>query len=243
MADLNLQLSEIFDALPSANGTRSASLQDLPRLIASFEARRGIELLNDAEKDQLSVFAAGNPEQPVGVDDLLQILQFMGANTPQTPRVAPPSPPTSTPSLPPPALPSKMLTPDLSYHSNGSPAPRARPRTTSSLSTSSVSSVSSITSTTPTSSPSKLARAPSSASSSKRRSFLSALSFSPGSSPAPGGEEDLSGVVSAAGVTYLGVQLDGTLGAGWDAEKEADQLRVATKGLGVRLLRLENGRS
>ena len=46
---------------------------------------------------------------------------------------------------------------------------------------------------------------------------------------------DLSGVVIAAGGTYLGVQLVGPFGEGWDAEREADKLREATKGTGVSL--------
>lgn len=43
-------------------------------------------------------------------------------------------------------------------------------------------------------------------------------------------------VATKSGASYLGVELDGPLGDGWDPEVEADKLRGATLGVGVRLL-------
>lgn len=212
------QLSELFDSYAASSSPqqgalapheRTAPISALPTLIDAFEARRNIQLLTEDEKQQLSHFASGAGDARVGVDDFMGIIQAMGSSSSQ----AAPTPSGDLDS-PSPAVTPATLAPDTSPSlADGSPAPRRR--TMSAQSTSNLS-------TPPPASPSKL---------SKRRSLLSALSYSPGSPT--GVQPDLSDIVVARGGTYLGVQLDGALGAGFNAEAEADKLRVATKGLGV----------
>lgn len=217
------QLSELFDSYAASSSPqqgalapheRTAPISALPTLIDAFEARRNIQLLTEDEKQQLAYFARGAGDARVGVDDFMGIIQAMGSSSNQAAPPAPassddldaPSSAVTTPILPPDSAPSVA---------DGSPAPRRR--TTSAQSTGNLS-----MSSPPPASPSKL---------SKRRSLLSALSYSPGSPT--GVQPDLSDIVVSRGGTYLGVQLDGPLGEGFNAEAEADKLRAATKGLGV----------
>lgn len=224
------QLGELFDTYAATSSPqpdvephqRTAPISALPALIDAFESRRGIQLLTEDEKVQLAYFASSAGEARVGVDDFIGIIQAMGSATSQAASAS--KGPVDNLDAPSSMGTSAMLAPEPSNTpADGSPAPRRR--SGSAMSTSSLTS-----STTPPASPSKL---------SKRRSLLSALSSS--SKSAAGAGSDLSGIVVSRGGTYLGVPLDGPLGAGFNAEGEADKLRVATKGMGVRCASSRDG--
>ena len=91
--ELMNQLGDIFDSIapptPNPDGThppKTAPMNLLPSLIESFETRKGIEILNSAEKDQLRAFSMSNPLQTITVQDLVMVLQAMGAaSTPVKP--------------------------------------------------------------------------------------------------------------------------------------------------------------
>lgn len=208
MASLTELMAE-EDADRQDGAEPSVPASKLPALIDAFEERRGVELLTEGEKPLLAQFAESMGAMPITRDQLVSIIQTMGATGAQTSSAADETDPPS-------AVTPSMLGPDtLSSVSDGSPAPRRRP--TSALSSHSVAS-----SSTPPASPSRLT---------KRRSLLSILAQSLSSSSGTG--SDLSSIIVARGGTYLGVHLDGPLGAGFNAEGQADKLRVATKGLGV----------
>lgn len=215
MADLLDQLTALMaeESLDREDGTEpSVPASKLPALIDAFEERRGVQLLTEGEKPLLAQFAESMGSMPITRDQLVSIIQTMGASITSA---GPPS--TSIDDADPPsAVTPLMLVPDtVDGLLDGTPAPRRRP--SSAQSTNRLAST-----TTPPASPSRLT---------KRRSLLSILAHSPSS---PGGaQSDLSSILVARGGTYLGVPLDGPLGVGFNAEGEADKLRVATKGLGV----------
>ncbi len=256
--ELMNQLGDIFDSIapPTPNpdgsqGPKTAPMHLLPSLIESFEARKGIKILAAGEKDQLRAFSLANPDQTVSVEDLVMVLQAMGAtSTPSKPRERQ----LSGPSLLFETEPEVPSSPELARTRTGSPVSRhpaarhsistsiltpnpttptelkfgsripVRPRTTSAMSNHSATSL--LT-------PSRGQPSPSPASP-RRTSLQSALSFSPGGKV--GAFTDLSEIVVANGGTYLGVPLDGPLGAGFDPTEEADKLRAATLGIGVSTL-------
>lgn len=210
MVELLEKLTELMaEETVDDGGEPSVPASKLPALIDAFEERRGVELLTEGEKPLLAQFAESMGSMPITRDQLVSIIQTMGSTSAQ----ASPAPEEMDP---PSAVTPLMLLPDaINSLSDGSPAPRRRP-------SSALSNISLGSSGTPPASPSRLT---------KRRSLLSILSHSP-ASPAGSGP-DISNIIVARGGTYLGVPLDGPLGDGFNAEGEADKLRVATKGLGV----------
>jgi hypothetical protein len=253
--ELMNQLGDIFDSIapPTPNpdgsqGPKTAPMHLLPSLIESFEARKGLEILAAGEKDQLRAFSMANPDQTVSVEDLVMVLQAMGAtSTPSKPRQMH----DSSPSLLLETEPEVPASPELVRTRTNSPVRRhpaarnsiktsistpnpttptelkfgsripVRPRTTSAMSNYSSSSLLTPTRGQPSPTPA----------SPRRTSLQSALSFSPGGKV--GGFTDLSEIVVANGGTYLGVPLDGPLGPGFEPREEADKLRAATDGMGV----------
>lgn len=235
VVELMEQLAELFDSYGGPG--QDAPLSALPDLIQAFEQRRAIELLTTDEKHQLAAFAASAPDQRVGVDDFIAMLQAMAAGASSISGLSQTSR-TIADSISPPALEvpqaslfttTMLLTEDDEdiLPSDGSPAPRKRP--TSALSRSRIpvssgaSGVSSSLEALPVGTPSKLV---------KRRSLLSVLAASPTS--AKHAIQDLTQLVAARGGTYLNLTLDGPLGAELDADREAHKLAVAIKGVGVR---------
>lgn len=228
------QLSELFDSYGGPG--QDAPLSALPDLIEAFERRRAIELLTSAEKEQVAAFAASAPDQRVGVNDFVAMLQAMGAGASSLP--ANPASAMVSSSVPAPIrvpdsglFTTTMLSPDEDLEhrptpSDGSPAPRKRPSSALSRSRIPVSSANSSATSSlqrlPTETPPKLI---------KRRSLLSMLAASPTSTKFAA--EDLTQLVAARGVTYLGVALDGPYGSDFNAIRDADKLSSATKGVGV----------
>ncbi|GAA5901626.1 hypothetical protein JCM8208_001560 [Rhodotorula glutinis] len=254
------QLNTLFDSLDAANPTspllspsdstssssapRTAPLHLLPALLSAFESKRGVHILDaDLRASLLAQIAAlpqGMEHQPVGVEQVLQLLVGLGA--------------TSEPAAAGPAA-ATALTPTMARGAagagatdEGSPRPRNR-RTPSSSSTASSSSNLGFP---PLSSPSSTsalalfpAPSPAPPSASRRRSsLLASLSRSPHSGTGGGAAgrslrrratfEDLAALVHAQGGTYLGagVGAEVPLGEGWSAEEVAGRVRKTMGGKG-----------
>lgn len=254
------QLNTLFDSLDSPSPTspllspdaaspapttpRTAPLRLLPDLLTAFETKRGVHILDaDLRATLLAQIAAlppGMEDQPVGVEQVLQLLVGLGATSEPTP--AP-----HGDSAQPAAQGLRVPTPSRGATDEGSPRPRnRRVPSTSPGSTSASASAAGIS----------LLCSPSNATSTgpapRRRSLLASLSRSPhGDTTTPsssgGGRtlrrratfEDLAALVQAQSGTYLGagVGADGPLGEGWSAEELAGSARKAMSGKGpVRLV-------
>ncbi|BGP21434.1 hypothetical protein JCM10295v2_000309 [Rhodotorula toruloides] len=213
---------------PTRDQPRTAPLRLLPDLLAAFEQKRGIQLLTFEEKMQLRGMVEALPEgmedQPVGVEQVLQLLVNMGvagngSGESTTPAGEPPASIDQPPQQP-------RLDPTFLATAEGSPIARHRRLPSSS-------SISHIP--LPSSSASLLSASAATAAS-RRRSLMSSLSRSSPSS-AKGLRkkrtfEDLSALIVAQGGRYLGVGLDGPTGDGWDASAAAVKARevIGAKG-------------
>ncbi|GAA6002004.1 hypothetical protein JCM5350_001969, partial [Sporobolomyces pararoseus] len=259
LADLMEQLNELFDSLPSSTSSRPQSplnsnasvtssaplrprtvpMRGVPDLLTAFEYKRGVEILSKQEKDQLRETLASLPEetgeQPVGVDQVYDILVTMGVAGNDTPRQQTQvSSQQETSTI---ANESMLPVDSTSRPSDGSPVSSKHRRTLST--TSSSSSHRSVTPSSPSPRPSTpLARAsliPAASPASRRRSLMSNLSRTSSLNSPGGGNgktlrkrrtfEDLSNMVVQQGGKYLGVGLDGATGSGW----EAGELSLKTK--------------
>ncbi|BGP36461.1 hypothetical protein JCM10449v2_000362 [Rhodotorula kratochvilovae] len=231
------QLNTLFDSLDSSRPTspllslptgtaqtapRTAPLRLLPALLTAFEHKRGVHIL-DADLRatllaQIDNLPQGMEDQPVGVEQVLQLLVGLGATREGS---------STTPSAPPPPRGAPTFP-----TAEGSPLPRHR-RTPSSSSTSSS------TSGTPLlASPSSSTSTTSALPLPRRRSLISTLARSPS-----GGRgkslrrratfEDLAALVHAQGGTYLGVGMEGPLGEGWSGEESARRARAAMSAKGA----------
>ncbi|GAA5879161.1 hypothetical protein JCM8547_001601 [Rhodosporidiobolus lusitaniae] len=143
------------DGLPSSSEPRTAPLRLLPDLLSAFERKRGIELLNPSEKEQLHQMVEALPpdmeDQPVGVEQVLSLLVGLGvtgmasssssSSEADEPPAAPAFSPIRTKRGESPTAARGMLRPDPGSYtpSDGSPIPRHR-RNGSSASLSSLSS-------------------------------------------------------------------------------------------------------
>ncbi|GAA6007272.1 hypothetical protein JCM11491_003069 [Sporobolomyces phaffii] len=265
MADLMEQLNSLFDSLPTSTSSRPSSplassltstseaplrprtvpMRLLSDLLAAFEHKRGVEILSKAEKDQLSEIVASLPaamqEDPVGVDEVFQLLVKMGVSGNDTPRQQQHTPSQASTANEP------MLPVDSSAQpADGSPVSRHR-RTLSAASGSSRGSTTrSITPSSPSSRPATpLARAsliPTASPGARRRSMMSALSRGASLNPSGTGNsktlrkkrtfEDLSNMIVQQGGKYLGVGLDGATGSGWEAGELALKVRAVLSAKG-----------
>ncbi|BGP28596.1 hypothetical protein JCM10296v2_000332 [Rhodotorula toruloides] len=207
---------------PTPDQPRTAPLRLLPDLLAAFEQKRGIQLLTFEEKMQLRGMVEALPEgmedQPVGVEQVLQLLVNMGvAGSGASEEVGG----STTPAGDPPASADQLaprLDPTFLATAEGSPVARHR-RLPSSSSTSQI----------PVPSASSASLLSATTAASRRRSLMSSLSrASPSSSKGLRKKrtfEDLSALVVAQGGRYLGVGLDGPTGEGWDAGAVAAKVR------------------
>ncbi|BGO94729.1 hypothetical protein NBRC10512_007324 [Rhodotorula toruloides] len=211
---------------PTPDQPRTAPLRLLPDLLAAFEQKRGVQLLTFEEKMQLRGMVEALPEgmedQPFGVEQVLQLLVNMGVAGSGTSEDVSGS---TTPAGDPPALtdqPPPRIDPTFLATAEGSPVARHR-RLPSSASTSQIP--------IPSSSSASLLSASAATAASRRRSLMSSLSrASPSSSKSLRKKrtfEDLSAMVVAQGGTYLGVELVGPMGEGWDASAVAARVREA----------------
>lgn len=220
MLDLSNQLAQIFDSIPTASTSssdgqsRTAPLGILPQLIASFESKRGIQLLMPEEMDQLIVFTQSNPEQRVGVDDLMQIMQFM--------QVGSPHPPTRTTTPPPSPTPNKGRATTGMHHPAGrrlpdSPVRVPLPRSTSQTSLSSPPRPSSF-------------RDDSAKNGISEDIAVRSLLFPGGASKVGNGEDSEGALLFGAEVGALGPSVETRTGGGSHVEDEASRLAALAEG-------------
>ncbi|GAA5837378.1 hypothetical protein JCM9279_005668 [Rhodotorula babjevae] len=250
------QLNTLFDSLDSANPTspllsptdsstptapRTAPLHLLPALLTAFESKRGVHILDaDLRASLLAQIAAlpqGMEHQPVGVEQVLQLLVGLGATTE----------PAAGAAVGPAAAPTPTMTARAGATDEGSPRPRGRRTPSSSLAGSSSSALGAPPLPSPSSTSAlSLFPAPSSTPTSSRRRSSLLTSISRSSPGGPGGAgagrslrrretfEDLAALVHAQGGTYLGagVGAEGPLGEGWSTEELAARVRRTMGGKG-----------
>ncbi|GAA5980846.1 hypothetical protein JCM10908_003889 [Rhodotorula pacifica] len=151
-------LLPLSDPSPTASSAapRTAPLRLVPALLDAFEQKRGVQLLAFEEKEQLRELVRGLPEgmedQPVGVEQLFDLLVGLGVTTGSGLTAAQPSQEegertpsmtaiaaslaaaasstttTTTPTVPPPPTPTAgMLRPDAASYRNGDGSPVRRP--------------------------------------------------------------------------------------------------------------------
>ncbi|GAA6053438.1 hypothetical protein JCM3770_005166 [Rhodotorula araucariae] len=243
------QLNTLFDSLDSSRpaspllslptgaaqtAPRTAPLRLLPDLLTAFEHKRGVQIL-DADLRatllvQIDALPSGMEDQPVGVEQVLQLLVGLGATSEgvatqavtssSTTPIAAPSLPRGAPTFP---------------TAEGSPRPRHRRTPSTSSTSSSVSGIPVLSAAASSSSALPLPR---------RRSLISSISRSPHGSPSAGARggrslrrratfEDLAALVHSQDGTYLGVGMDGPLGEGWSAVEVAAKARTAMSAKGA----------
>lgn len=166
----------------------------------------------------------GMEDQPVGVEQVLQLLVNMGVAGGGTGEAGvasttPSGEPPAETKEPPRAQEASRPDPTFLATAEGSPIARTR-RIPSSISTSQI----------PSSSSASLLSASAATAASRRRSLMSSLSRASPTSSSKGLRkkrtfEDLSALVVAQGGRYLGVALDGPTGDGWDAGAAAADVR------------------